>query len=187
MQRLIVWKFFQKIGRVFPLCSVSLQARHSVNPGFSVPRNSREVSWCPVASVVVRPGERSSGGWELMISNRWRSFTSIFTMRWSLFITTKLFLVSCRRNQNREFKLGWSGVLFGQKMYCSYFLHLRVKGCFVALKQLFWLPHDPFVPLALLVCFSSCSLHFAWKQTKIFLTHIYSPDIIWLSSLRLIN
>lgn len=91
MQHLIVcWKFLQKSVGEFPsLCLVSLQARHSVNPGFSVPRTSRQVScWCPVVSVVVCPRERSSGGWELMIFIRWRCFASIFTMRWSLLIAT---------------------------------------------------------------------------------------------------
>lgn len=71
----------QGVTECFPLCSVPLQARHSVNPRFIVPGNSREVSWCPVVSMVlVRPGKRSSGGWELMISSRWGSFASIFTM-----------------------------------------------------------------------------------------------------------
>lgn len=88
--------------RVFPFYSVSLQARHSVYPGFTVPRDSRQVPWSPVVSVVVRPGDRSSGGWELMISNRLRRVTSILTKRRSLCIATYLFLVRYGRNKSRE-------------------------------------------------------------------------------------
>lgn len=88
--------------RVFPFYSVSLQARHSVYPGFTVPRDSRQVPWSPVVSVVVRPGDRSSGGWELMISNRLRRVTSIFTKRRSLCIATYLFLICYGRNKSRE-------------------------------------------------------------------------------------
>lgn len=106
-----------------PFYSVSLQTRHPVYTGFSVPRDSRQVPWSPVVSVVVRPGDRSSGGWELMISNRLRRVTSIFTRRRPLRITTYLFLLfHYRRNTNWELKWGCGVVLFGQCVILTFLI-----------------------------------------------------------------
>lgn len=65
---------------VFSLPSVSLQARHSVHPGFTLPRETGQVPWSPVVAMVIGPGDRGSGGWEVLVSNRMRRVTSIFTM-----------------------------------------------------------------------------------------------------------
>lgn len=109
---------------VFSLPSVSLQARYSVHPGFTLPRETGQVPWSqPVVAVVIGPGDRGSGGWEFLVSNRMRRVTSIFTMTQPLTAAVGFF----KRNNN--FRRGETNLLI---VYCcistlDFLFYLMIK------------------------------------------------------------
>ncbi|TNN86429.1 hypothetical protein EYF80_003199 [Liparis tanakae] len=57
-------------------------ARHPLPPRFTLPRETGQVPRSPVATMVIGPGDRGSGGWKLafVVSTRRRSAASLLTV-----------------------------------------------------------------------------------------------------------
>ena len=76
--------------------SVSLQTRHPVHPGFTLPRETGQVPRRLVIAVVIGPRDRGSGGWKLpfLVSNwRRRVVASMLTVMLPLTTAVVFFLI----------------------------------------------------------------------------------------------